>query len=511
MLRLLAILLSMAALAGCAGSGNPFDSDIGGDVVVDPPIENFRGPPVVRLTFITTIDPAAEFAFLIDYIEVDLDESASDDPYIPPAIPPDYQTARTNLDGMIAKNVFYAMHLAKYLKLRSDGDFTVILNPVTLKHEIGRGYYYQSFEEKMPPADIDLNFLAYVHPRTRPSTRGEVLTSYGESLAPVVSIRMDTAFNPELDGAIALTDVVMPSAHNPDDRGARAQLIDHINVRKFGKTGTDYTERAVPSGPFQPGMLFELDMETFTLEEDPPEEEILSEEALKLAGYKPGSYYAYEFYEGYYRIIMSALQSIDNRLLATVAQKNYWAYYESPDKLEPVMLERLDRRKHRFLLKVKRAELDFLQDRDDNWMHAVLETNDFQESFNKLRDAEQQARDDYINAQINAALGVFLGVLGAVAAGYSAGQDSYAGVAAGGALVGLGLSMFRKSVAELDSIDVTFAASFESAYASQKAYVFDTAEGERIKVRAATYNEFKENLKSRYDQRFKPKEPAATS
>src|SRR5690606_10362415 len=135
----------------------------------------------------------------------------------------------------------------------------------------------------LPPADIDLDFLAYVHPKTQPSTRGEVLTTYGETLAPVTSIRMDPAFNAELGGAVALTDAVLRAAHDPDGRGVRAQLHDHLNVKKYGKTGSDYSERTESSGPFQPGMLFELDMETYTLEEEGPDEELVPASVLKQA------------------------------------------------------------------------------------------------------------------------------------------------------------------------------------------------------------------------------------
>ena len=152
MLRVLALLLSLTGLSACGTLGGPFDDDIGGEVVLDPPLENFRGQPVIKVTFVAAIDPSAETTFLFDYAEFDLDESAGERK--PSTVRPNFERARTNLNGMLAKNVFYAMHLAKYLKLRADGDFLVILDPVTLRYEIGSGYLYQSFEEKMPPADI---------------------------------------------------------------------------------------------------------------------------------------------------------------------------------------------------------------------------------------------------------------------------------------------------------------------------------------------------------------------
>ncbi len=509
MLRAILALLTASVLAGCGTWSDPFSADIGGDVIEDPPIENFRGQPVAQLTFITGVDPAAETTFLLDYVELGLDESSPDDADDDPALlAPDYELARTNMSGMFAKNVYYAVHLAKYLKLKAEGDFVVVLNPVTLKHAPGRGYFYEPFEEDMPPADIDLSFLAYVHPLTLPSTRGEVLTTYGETLAPVASLRMDPVFNPDLEGAIGLTDVVLRSAHDPDGRGARAQLADHINVEKYGKLGSDYSEFTETSGPFQPGMLFELNMETFSLEEEPPADELLSAAVMESADYEPGSYYAYEFYEGYYRIIMSALQSVDNRRAATDAQKDYWAFYESSAKLEPVMLQRSDRRKYELLLKYKRAELAYLQDRDDNWMKGLLETSDFKFGFNKLRDAEQAARDDYINAQIEAGVGIALAILGAVAVAYSASEDSSGGALAGSALVGVGVAMVSRAVADLETIDVAFTSSFASSYDAQKAYVFESAEGERVEVRAASFDQFKQHLKTRYDKRFVPRMPA---
>jgi hypothetical protein len=138
----------------------------------------------------------------------------------------------------------------------------------------------------------------------------------------------------------------------------------------------------------------------------------------------------------------------------------------------------------------------------------VLETADFKTSFNKLRDAEQEARNDYINAQIEAGLGVALAILGGVAAGYSASQGDPYGTAGGGALVGVGVMMVTEAVAELEEIDSAFMASFATSYDTQKAYVIEVAEGERPEVRANSYPQLREQLKARYDERFAP-QPAS--
>ncbi len=500
-MRVAVAFLAAGLLAGCGTSGGPLSAGVGGDVVEEPPVEHFRGPPVVQLTFLTGIEPSIETTFLLDYAEGGLQEGASDSDDL---LLPDFTVARINMNAMIAKNVFYAVHMAKYLKLRADDDFVVILNPVTLNYADGRGYYYEPLEADMPPADIELNFLAYVHPQTAPSTRGDVLTTYGETLAPLVSVRMDPAFNPELGGAVALTDVVMGSALDPDGHGLRAQLADHLNVTKLGKTGQDLSQKAQPSGAFQPGMLFALEMETYTLEDEPPGEELLPESVMEEAKYEPGRFYVYEFYEGYYRIIMSALRYVDNRDVATRAQRDYWSFYESPDALETVMLDFSDRRKYVMLMKFKAAQLEFLEDRDDKWLMQVLETASFGESFKKLRDAEQEARDDYINAQIEAGFGILLGVLGVVATGYAASNDDAYGTVAGAALIGTGVGMVRRSLAEMEQVDTIFINSFQSSYETQKAYVIEAAEGDRIVVRADSWGEFRERLRVHYDERFAP-------
>ena len=263
----------------------------------------------------------------------------------------------------------------------------------------------------------------------------------------------------------------------------------------------DVSRYAVSSGPFEVGMFYDLDFDTYDLAEEPPPEDLFPADVREAWDYYPGNYYAHEFYDGYYKIMMSALRAIDNTALATESQKNYWSYYENED-LTPVMLNATDRRKRRFLIKAKQAELQYLQDRDDNWMAGVLEANDFQRAFNRLRESEQEARDEYVKAQVKAAAGAVLAVLGAAALATSKKKSvSVAGVTA----IGLGAGLFVDAVSELEEVDLAFEVAFRSAYDSQKAYVFDMAEGERVMVRARDYADFKRQLKARYKQRFQPK------
>ncbi len=490
------------ALGGCAGFhlSGPMPSDIGGEQVVKPPVENFRGQPVVQVTFVNGIDPAAESEFLNDYRNFPVTQGGLAIAFSETA---DFTTARLNLNGMMAKNTFYAFQLAKYLKMKSNGDYAVVLNPVTLKFDFIEGYSYEPVEEHMPPYDIDLNFLSYVDPSSQPSNKGNVITTFGESLAPIVSVRMDPAFNPTVEGAVGLSNPMISHARNPDGRGARAQLIDYLNIAKMGAEPLDLEleDHAKSSGAFEAGSFYGLRLDTYDLEDDPPEEDVLPAEVRDAWNYQPGTYYAYEFFEGYYKVVMSALQIVDNSELVTESQQNYWSYYEKDD-LAPVMIKATDRKKRRFLIKAKQVELQYLQDRDDNWMDAVLQSNDFQFSFNKLRDAEQDARDDYVNAQIKAVAGVLLVALGAVATVVT---DSNSGGLAGVGAVGVGVALTAGALADLDQIDLVFETAFETAYESQKSYVFETAEGERITVRARDYTDFKRQLKSRYDKRFRSK------
>lgn len=486
-------------VSGCAGFhlSGPMPSDIGGEEVLKPPIEQFRGQPVVQLTFVNGIDPAAESEFINDYRNFPITDGGMALAFAEAA---DLATARFNLNGMMAKNTYYAFQLAKYLKMKSNGDYAVILNPVTLKYDFIDGYSYEPFETQLPPYDIDLNFLSYVDPSSRPSNKGSVITTFGESLAPVVSIRMDPAFNPTVEGAVGLSNLMVPHAQNPDGRGARAQLIDYLNAVKMGATPLDLGGLAKSSGIYEVGSFYDLNLDTYDLEDDPPDEELLSAELREAWSYDPGDYYGYEFFEGYYRVVMSALQVVDNANVVTEAQRNYWSYYEDDD-LAPVMLEAADRKKRRFLVKAKQVEIQYLQDRDDNWMDAVLESNSFHSTFNQLRDAEQDARDEYVNSQLLAAAGVLLVLAGATVAAIS--DSDLAGMAGVGAL-GFGVALTTRSLANLEQVDQTFELAYDSAYESQKSYVFETAEGEKITVRAGDYADFKRQLKDRYLKRFGP-------
>lgn len=488
----------IAVLTGCVTPGfGPMPSNIGGKEIVKPAPEKFRGQPVLSLTFIAAVDPQAEDAFLEDYklyhVATDYGvASAIND-----------ETAQTNMDGMMAKNMYYALHLAKYLKAKADGDYALILNPVTLKYKYGSGYMYEPFEANMPPADVDLNFFAYVHPATEPSTRGDLITTYGDELAPIVSIRVDPAFRSDLGGTVALSDLMIPFAHNPDNMGNRAQFIDRINVEKYGKTAVPaLKDKSTSSGPLEPGKYFSLSLRDYLLPQVPPTEEVLSASAASAWGYDPGTYYAYNFYDGYYKVIMSALGTVDNRSSMTHAQKQYWGSFEPNADFRDIMLFKSDRRKKRFLTKAQQVEIQYLQDRDDNWSNAVLETNDFKVSFNNLRDAEQKARDDYIAAQGKAVAGVMFAILGAAVSSNNYGNNNAGGTAAGVALASVGVGLVVSAVSELDDIDVAFSTAFTSAYNTQKDYIFETAEGERVTIRARDYADFKKNLKEYYEERF---------
>lgn len=516
--RSLSVCLLTASLAGCVttseflsnfGIGGPYPVDIGGSNLQSPPVENYRGLPVVQVTFVANASAIAESAFLTDFREELITEelvttNEGEDPV--PAPLADYGTASTNLKAMFAKNVFYAIHLAKFLKIKSDGDFLVILNPVSLGYNSTKGYDYEPFEQNMPAADVEVFFSAYVHPKTKPSTKGSLLTTYGESLAPIISIRVDPAFNPEVHGAMALTRKLDAFASNPQNQGARAQLIDLLNARRYGAKPLQLAEKRKGSGEFEKGKYFQLSFNMNDLEKVAIPEEIIPANQLSGYDYSPGTYYAYKFYDAYYKVVLSALGVVDNRNVVTAAQMNYWTFYDQSGatNFESVILRKSDRRKRRFLLKAKQIELQYLEDRDEKWMNLLLSTNQFKENFSELRNAEQKARDDYVGTQVQAGFGVLLAIAGAAAAVQSSRNDNNYGTAGGGALMGVGIGMVATAMAEMEEIDVAFGTAFESAYDSQKSYVFEIAEGEKVHVRAKDYAGFKNQLKKRFNLRFKP-------
>lgn len=515
--RFFGLILAAAVLSGCIAIGTPYPIDIGGKEVKMPSSANFRGQPVVKVTFISTFDSSAENVFFEDYKNTVIKKhrvSSSEESGLAETDHhevDDEGIARNNLRSMIAKNTFYALHLAKYLKLRSKGDLAVVLNPTQLMFESGKGYRLEPFEKGMPAHDVEVNILTYVHPNTQPSNKSSLITSFGESLAPIVSIRVDPAINPEVDGAIALTSEVVESATNPDGTGLRAQLIDMLNATHYaqGNAGgaAGLGDKSLSHGAFKKGKYFEIDAGSHDLEKTPIPETLIPAKELADTKYRPGEYFAYEFYDAYYRMIVSALGIIDNNKLVTAGQKNYWQGFDSTD-LTDVMLKDTDRGKKIFLMKAKEAELRYLADRDERWTAAVLDTENFLTSFNNLRNSEQEARNKYIEAQAQAFLGALVAIGGAYA---SARSNSNSGRAGGVAMIGVGAALIARAASDLQSINVTFKSSFETAYDSQKSYVFEISESERIEVRAKSYAEFKKLVKNRYDQRFGPTRTAPIS
>ena len=491
--------IAAAFLGGCTtvNLSAPMSGNIGGNELGRPDPSKFRGQPVVQLTFVSDINPIAEAELLDAYMANPVGRGRS--PESSDVQVADYFSAEINLNGMVAKNTFYSFQLAKYLKMKADGDYTLILNPVTLRYDISRGFYYEPFEDQMPPHDVEINFLAYVHPNTHPSTKGQVITTHGESLAPIVSIRVDPQFNPDVDGAIALTRPMIRYARDPDGRGTRGQLVDYLNGLRTRVPNDDLGGKSQGSGALKPGRFFELDLSTFELSRVPPTENIVPEATLSAWDYYAGTYDAYEFYEGYHRIVLAALQQIDNTAVVTEAQRNYWGFYDSAD-LSDVMLNATDRSKRGFLMGAKTAELTYLSNQNDNWMDAVLETQNFFSAYNNLRDAEQQARKDYVNAEIRRGIGVLMAILGAVAIAKSGGSGNAA--ALGGGAIGLGVSMVVDATSRVETIDENFELAYQTSYESQKTYIFETAEGERVSVVGRDYNDFKQTIKSRYEEKY---------
>ncbi len=491
--------IAAALLGGCTtvNLSAPISNNIGGDELARPDPGNFRGQPVVRLTFVSDIDAIAEAELLDAYMANPVGRGR--DPETTDVQVADYFSAELNLNGMMAKNTFYSFQLAKYLKMKADGDYTLILNPVTLKYSLSNGFYYQPFEDQLPPHDVEINFLAYVHPNTHPSTKGQVVTTHGESLAPIVSVRVDPQFNPEVGGAVALTRPMIPYARDPDGMGTRGQVVDYLNGLRTRVPNSDLADKSQGSGSLQPGRFFELDISTFELSAVPPPENVVPSSVLSAWNYYAGTYDAYEFYEGYHKIVLAALQQVDNTAVVTEAQRRYWGFYDSTD-LSDVMLNATDRSKRSFLMGAKTAELTYLSNQNDNWMNAVLETQNFGDAFNDLRDAEQLARKDYVNAEIRRGVGVVVAILGAVAVAKS-GNNSNAAALGGGA-IGFGLSMVVDATSRVETIDENFELAYQSSYESQKTYVFETAEGERVSVVGRDYNDFKQAIKSRYEEKY---------
>ena len=254
--------ITAALLGGCTtiNLSAPISSNIGGAEPTRPDPGNFRGQPVVQLTFVNDVSPIAEAELLNAYMTNPVRRRRSGESS--DAEVASYSTAQINLNGMMAKNTFYTFYLAKYLKMKADGDYTLILNPVTLEYGLSSGFYYEPFEDQMPPYDVEINFLAYVHPNSQPTTKGQVVTTQGDSLAPIVSVRMDPQFNPDVDGAVALSRPMIRYARDPDGLGTRGQLIDYLNGLRNRVPNDKLAGKSQGSGILQKGRFYELDIST---------------------------------------------------------------------------------------------------------------------------------------------------------------------------------------------------------------------------------------------------------
>jgi hypothetical protein len=95
---------------------------------------------------------------------------------------------------------------------------------------------------------------------------------------------------------------------------------------------------------------------------------------------------------------------------------------------------------------------------------------------------------------------VLVAILGAVVIAKGGGGNN--GAALGGVAIGLGISMVTDAARRVETIDENFERAYQSSYESQKTYIFETAEGERVTVVGRDYNDFKNIIKSRYEEKF---------
>ncbi len=501
MFRIFGSLASMLILAGCLGGlGGGWGPGIDDKTPVKIEPAKFRGLPVVRVSFVASVDASARLRYQEAYWQNPIPSGvgAESEEGGAAAKPADGSTAETNFNAMESKNVFYAFHLAKYLEARSRGTYLVFLNPEVVKHDDNRGFYRESYEDGLPPHDVDVSFGAYVHPNTQPSNVSD--TTYGEWITPIVSVRVDKAFSSATAGAVGLPDRLTSYAADSDGYGARAQLVDFLNARIDKLTAVN-PGTARDSGKLAAGEFYALPSGEVKLSEGGIPKEELTAQELAAVSYNPGRLDAFPVYKGVHQVVEVALTKVDNSKTATRSQEDYWAFYGEPNA-STIVLQRSDRGKRRFLVRARQAELQYLRDRDRNWMEAVLNTSNFTSSFNELREAELKARKEFVDAQIQQGLGTLMAIGGAFAAVGGAQSDNPFAAGAGIAMVNTGLTMAISAQTVIDRINQGFDTAFSNSYNSQREYIVEFEEAEREKIRARDYADFRKQLKNRYAKRF---------
>ena len=124
-----------------------------------------------------------------------------------------------------------------------------------------------------------------------------------------------------------------------DGKGIHANLTDFINSTKYGAKGLDYSTHAKKSGPYEKGKYYALDLPKLRSDQGTDGSyEVHTATDLAAAGYNAGTYNPYQFYEGYYRILMGALQKTDHKNRMTASDRSYFSAMDSAD-LEPVLTE----------------------------------------------------------------------------------------------------------------------------------------------------------------------------
>lgn len=239
--KLLVVCSAAVILSGCFGTATLATRDLKYNNAVNTVPDEYGVPavaaqavsvtyaPVVALRYVASVDPAHKQKIVEIYRQRNYqfpitghEDLYTNIRYSPSALP----------EG-IAKTAFHVMGLYRTLR-KSLPNARIVLSPAELTiNKSGKVAYKQSF--RPIPADILIDFYAYVTPGVTSRESPRLVTTMGRRVAPIINIRTYPKASPSTEGALVIHKYLEPALHRDSlafgvEGALGASLVDLLNA-----------------------------------------------------------------------------------------------------------------------------------------------------------------------------------------------------------------------------------------------------------------------------------------
>lgn len=493
-LRMSALLMAAFALSGCVSFGGTYSEKLAGPPATLTNTAAFeQRAPVIAITFVSGITPSAEKEFEKFYNNYQLNdtwEKSSDGSEIKPYKKLDTEERKkleTAVGQMISKTSYHAVLLSKHIADK-EPTVTAFLDPVKIDYDPDEGFFYKR-DVVLPPRDLDIDIMAYVHPRASVSNYSNLITTNARYIAPIVNIRSSQETNEAVAGAVALPKRFVTAAVQTDGFGARATLIEYFNSKRSSRpSAPPAVTRAqlIDERPLKPGTALGLPVDGLKVVDEENDQ-----------GRVIQTWSARHLYQTYLNMALDALNVLDFQAARAAQMARYTAPLTPANGVIPASIPASSPKA--FVRQGAEVEVAWLTARDEKLRAAMMAKDGFVWSMAKVAAKEDEKVDEYIAAQIQGGLSILAAIGGAYLGATGFHGNNAMAASAGVALMTAGIAFASDAHMAMQAITGGFEKASAQLYQAQTNYTIKTHEGEVV-ITAASLAKLREGIKGQYQK-----------